>query len=127
MNRYRKGKIQKLNFDKTNVTIRETYIDDNGYVRDGQKNIKVTSFDSLDINKIKPIAEKIYNEIKTLNKDTEFTFQQFINKYKVDDTDKLSLVNLILDLCKKEDIIIVQKDSNKLSELPWNISRIKKN
>ena len=64
---------------------------------------------------------------KKLNKETEFSIQQFIDKYEVECMDKYPLCNFILNYCKKENMIIVLKDFNEISKLPWNMSRIKKN
>lgn len=122
-----KEEIKKINFEKTNVTINETYIDENGHERDRQKKITIPSFGEVDVNRIKSIAENICKEIKKLNKGTEFSIQQFIDKYKIEYMDRYTLCNLILDYCKKENIIIVFKNYNDGSKSPWNIFRIKKN
>ena len=105
----------------------ETYIDENGHERDKQKKITIPSFGEVDVNKIKSIAENVCKEIKKLNKETTFSIQQFIDNYEVEYMDKYPLCNFILDYCKKENIIIVVKDSNEVSKLPWDMSRIKKN
>lgn len=123
----KKEEIKKINFEKTNITINETYIDENGHERDRQKKITIPSFGEVDVNRIKSIAENICKEIKKLNKGTEFSIQQFIDKYKIKYMDKYTLCNLILDYCKKENIIIVFKNYNDGSKSPWNIFRIKKN
>lgn len=127
MSNTKKEEIKKINFEKTNIIINETYIDENGHERDKQKNINISSLDDIDVNKIKSIAENICKEIKKLNKETEFSIQQFIDKYEIEYKDKYPLCNFILNYCKKENIIIVLKDFNENSKLPWNISRIKKN
>lgn len=127
MSNAKKEEIKKINFEKTNIIINETYIDENGHERDKQKNINISSLDDIDVNKIKSIAENICKEIKKLNKETEFSIQQFIDKYEIEYKDKYPLCNFILNYCKKENIIIVLKDFNENSKLPWNISRIKKN
>lgn len=93
----------------------------------GKKKITIPSFGEVDVNRIKSIAENICKEIKKLNKGTEFSIQQFIDKYKIKYMDKYTLCNLILDYCKKENIIIVFKNYNDGSKSPWNIFRIKKN
>lgn len=127
MSNTKKEEIKKINFEKTNIIINETYIDENGHERDKQKNINISFLDDIDVNKIKSIAENICKEIKKLNKETEFSIQQFIDKYEIEYKDKYPLCNFILNYCKKENIIIVLKDFNENSKLPWNISRIKKN
>ena len=127
MSNAKKEEIKKINFEKTNIIINETYIDENGHERDKQKNINISSLDDIDVNKIKSIAENICKEIKKLNKETEFSIQQFIDKYEIEYKDKYPLCNFILNYCKKENIIIVLKDFNENSKLPWNMSRIKKN
>ena len=127
MSNAKKEEIKKINFEKTNIIINETYIDENGHERDKQKNINISSLGDIDVNKIKSIAENICKEIKKLNKETEFSIQQFIDKYEVECKYKYPLCNFILNYCKKENIIIVLKDFNEISKLPWNMSRIKKN
>lgn len=123
----KKEEIKKIDFGKTNIIINETYIDENGHEKDKTKNINISSFGEINVNKIKPIAKNICKEIKKLNKGTEFSIQQFIDNYEVEYMDKYSLCNLIVDYCKKENIIVVLKDSNEVLKLPWNMSRIKKN
>lgn len=39
--------IEKLNFKKTNIIIKETYIDENGHEREREKNIKIPTFDNI--------------------------------------------------------------------------------
>ena len=58
MSNAKKEEIKKINFEKTNIIINETYIDENGHERDKQKNINISSLDDIDVNKIKSIAEK---------------------------------------------------------------------
>lgn len=127
MSNAKSEEIKKIKFEKTNIIINETFIDENGHERDKIKNVKISSFGKINVNKLNPIAENICKEIKKLNKRTEFSIQQFIDKYEVEYMDKYPLCSLILDYCKKENIIVVLKDSNEVSKLPWNMSRIKKN
>ncbi len=62
-----------------------------------------------------------------LNVETEFTLQHFMCKYKVEENDKFTLCNLILDYCKNKNIIIVEKTDGEYLGLPWDVTRIKKN
>ena len=129
MDKLEKRILKEPEFEYIDITINETYIDDNGLERERQKKIKlpVPASDKSDINNLIPIAEKIGNEIKMLNVETEFTLQHFMCKYKVEENDKFTLCNLILDYCKNKNIIIVEKTDGEYLGLPWDVTRIKKN
>jgi len=127
MDKLEKETIKKIEFERKDITIRETYIDENGHERDREKIIKMPVFDKIEKKDIAIIAESICKEIETLNVETEFTIQQFINKYEVEDRDKFSLCNLVLDYCKNNNIFIIEKRTGEVVGLPWNIPRIKKN
>lgn len=72
------------------------------------------------------IAIDICNKIKILPNDSEFSFQQFMNDSDITDKDKFSICNSVFDLCKKNNIVIVEKMPGADLGLPWNIPRIKK-
>lgn len=125
MNNPEKEQIKRLDFEKTIISIRETYLDDEGHERERVKNIEVPVFKKLNIDNIEEIVKNICYEIEFLNNGKEFTLQQFINKYNVEDKDKSHLCDLILDYCKKENIIMVLKEPFNTSDSPWNMIRIK--
>ena len=77
-------------------------------------------------NELKIIAEGIYNEIEKLPKETEFTIQQFLKDYIVEETEKFSICNSVFSLCENHNMIIVEKMTGADLGLPWNIPRIKK-
>jgi len=72
------------------------------------------------------IAIEISNEIKKLPDNSEFNFQQFMKNYDITDKEKFSISNLIIDYCKNNNIVIVEKMTDADLGLPWNIPRIKK-
>jgi len=115
--------IKKLNFEKSTAIIRETYLDENGRERDRERTIEVPVFPITDPSKI---AENIYNEIEKLPNETEFTIQQFLKDYTIEEKDKFSICNSVFELCKNNNIVIVEKMPDADLGLPWNIPRIKK-
>lgn len=118
-----KQEIKKLEFEKSTAIIRETYLDETGYERDKERTIEVPVFPITDSSKI---AENIYNEIEKLPDETEFTIQQFLKDYTVDEKDKFSICNSVFDLCKINNIVIVEKMPGADLGLPWHIPRTKK-
>lgn len=73
------------------------------------------------------IATDIFQKISNLPDGTEFSFQQFMSNYDIEDQDKFVISDLICDYCKDNEITIVEKFPSTDLDLPWNISRIKKN
>jgi len=108
-----------------NAVIRKYYIDENGYEREREKIIEapLPVFPIIDLS---IIAENIYNEIEKLSEETEFTMQQFLKDYNVEDKDKFSICNSVFDLCKSNNIVVVEKMQGADLGLPWNVIRIKK-
>jgi len=127
MKKVKKEKIKKLEFEHREVIINETYIDDDGHERERQKTIKVPIFDKVDKEHLMPIAKKIGKEIKKMKVETEFTIKNFINKYNVEEKDKSVLCNLVLDYCRDNKIIVLDKPTDNDSlEMPCDRIRIKK-
>jgi len=123
MNKTKTETIKRLDFEKTKITIREAYIDENGHERERERQIEMPIFLK---EKLSSIAEKIYKEIKKMPVESEFTIQQFLENYNILEEDKYSLCNLIFEFCKNDNISIEENNSSDVSELPWNISRTKK-
>lgn len=170
-----KQKIEKLDFEKQNVIIKETYIDEKGHEQERERSVQMTKFppkeEKVDlISKIdtklkdinpnyeppirdnivksnknhnvkelidiidektrkinESIATDIFQKIANLPDGTEFNFQQFMSNYDIEDQDKFVISDLICNYCKDNEITIVEKFPGTDLDLPWNISRIKKN
>lgn len=74
----------------------------------------------------KQVAIDVYKEIEKLPDETEFTIQQFLEAHNIEEQDKFSICNFVFDLCKTNNIVIVEKMPDAVLGLPWNITRIKK-
>ena len=123
MDKVEKDTIKKLDFEKTKITMRETYIDENGHERCREKQIEMPVFlnDSLS-----SMTEKIYKEIEKLPIESKFTIKQFMENYNILEEHKYSLCSSVLNLCKNSNIVIEEVNSEEDLELPWDIIRIKK-
>lgn len=116
-------KITKLDFKKTNITMKETYIDENGHEKCREKQIEIPAF--ID-ESLSSMAEKIYKEIQKLPIESKFTIKQFMENYNILEEHKYSLCNLVLNLCKESNIVIDIVITDGDSEKPWDMLRVKK-
>ena len=72
------------------------------------------------------MAEKVYEEIKKLPEESEFTIQQFIKDYNILEKHKFLLCDQVLEFCEKNNVKVLEKIPEVTSGLLWNILRIKK-
>lgn len=71
------------------------------------------------------ISIEIFNKIKILPCNTEFTLQQFMSDYDITEEDKFFICRFVFDLCKNNNIVIIEKYPGADLGLPWNVPRIK--
>jgi len=119
----KKEEIKRLDFEKRTITIREAYIDENGHERDREKQIEMPIFPYENLSLI---AQKIYDEIKKLPVQSEFTIHQFMKDYNILNDDRFELCDLVFELCEKNNLIIKEKQPGAFLGMPWDIPRIKK-
>lgn len=71
------------------------------------------------------LAESIYQEIKKLPNNSEFTIGQFFNNYDIEEKSKFGLIEQVISYCSLNNVILIEKMPGADLGLPWNIPRIK--
>lgn len=73
----------------------------------------------VNIKTIDDIAYEIYNMIKRMPTGSEFVIGEFFNDYEIDMESKFKVQEEILNLCKENQINIVNTQPDEVLGMPW--------